>query len=191
MKPESNTTYVKWPGMTQVYTSLVSEMELWFLLTKKINFQQINGEIPVFELLRRSKPCRLFFLWVKGILLVDLSEKTKRETVERLGRLTKLSKGMMGVISCGRERETRFRAQISDREKRTTSKGGPVFSKLIRLDRTDPLSFGPKFPEILVEWIAPFILANNDFLPFFPGPKKRTLGTQIGAKLPNHLFSFS
>ena len=43
----------------------------------------------------------------------------------------------------------------SDREKRTTSKGGPVFSKLFRLDRTDPLSFGPKFPEILVEWIAP------------------------------------
>ena len=25
------------------------------------------------------------------------------------------------------------------------SKGGPVFSKLLRLDRTDPLSFGPKF----------------------------------------------
>ena len=46
----------------------------------------------------------------------------------------------------------------SDREKRTTSKGGPVFSKLFRLDRTDPLSFGPKFPEILVEWIAPQIV---------------------------------
>ena len=43
----------------------------------------------------------------------------------------------------------------SDREKRTTSKGGPVFSKLFRLDRTDPLSFGPKFPDILVEWITP------------------------------------
>ena len=27
------------------------------------------------------------------------------------------------------------------------------FSKLFRLDRTDPLSFGPKFPEILVERI--------------------------------------
>ena len=39
--------------------------------------------------------------------------------------------------------------------KRTTLKGGPVFSKLFRLDRTDPLSFGPKFPESLVEWIAP------------------------------------
>ena len=43
----------------------------------------------------------------------------------------------------------------SDREKWSTSKGGPVFSKLFRLDRTDSLSFGPKFPEILVEWIAP------------------------------------
>ena len=42
----------------------------------------------------------------------------------------------------------------SDREKWSTSKGGPVFSKLFWLDRTDPLSFGPKFPEILVEWIA-------------------------------------
>ena len=38
----------------------------------------------------------------------------------------------------------------------STSKGGPVFSKLFRLDRTDPLSFGPKFREILVEWIAPY-----------------------------------
>ena len=41
----------------------------------------------------------------------------------------------------------------SDREKWSTSKGRPVFSKLFQLDRTDPLSFGPKFPEILVEWI--------------------------------------
>ena len=49
----------------------------------------------------------------------------------------------------------------SDREKRTTSKGGPVFSKLFRLDRTDPLSFGPKFPEILVEWIAPMFTSTS------------------------------
>ena len=45
----------------------------------------------------------------------------------------------------------------SDREKWSTSKGGPVFSKFFRLDRTDPLSFGPKFPEILVEWIALYV----------------------------------
>ena len=43
----------------------------------------------------------------------------------------------------------------SDREKWSTSKGGPVFSKLLRLDWTDPLNFGQKFPEILVEWIVP------------------------------------
>ena len=49
----------------------------------------------------------------------------------------------------------------SDREKWSTSKGGPVFSKLFRLDRTDPLSFGPKFSEILVEWIAPYVLDFN------------------------------
>ena len=49
------------------------------------------------------------------------------------------------------------RSDRSDREKRTTSKGGPVFLKLFRLDRTNPLSFGPKFPEILVEWIVPIV----------------------------------
>ena len=48
-------------------------------------------------------------------------------------------------------------------EKWSTSKGGPVFSKLFRLDRTDPLSFGPKFPEILVEWIAPIENIKNWF----------------------------
>ena len=52
----------------------------------------------------------------------------------------------------------------SDREKRTTSKGGPVFSKLFRLDRTDPLSFGPKFPETLVEWIAPLVTVRGNGL---------------------------
>ena len=55
----------------------------------------------------------------------------------------------------GRHNPFNQNSDRSDREKRTTSKGGPVFSKLFRLDRTDPLSFGPKFPEILVEWIAP------------------------------------
>ena len=57
----------------------------------------------------------------------------------------------------------------SDWEKRTTSKGGPVFSKLFRLDRTDPLSFGPKFPEILVEWIAPLILSHNGIMVLLEG----------------------
>ena len=46
----------------------------------------------------------------------------------------------------------------TDREKWSTSNGGPVFSKLFRLDSTVPLSFGPKFPEILVEWIAPIVI---------------------------------
>ena len=47
-------------------------------------------------------------------------------------------------------------------------KGGPIFSKLVRLERTDPLSFGPKFPEILVEWIAPIVpRAQGLFTPFF------------------------
>ena len=66
----------------------------------------------------------------------------------------------------------------SDREKWTTSKGGPVFSKLFRLDRTDPLSFGPKFPEILAEWIAPYGSCLNLllFLPFsLPLPSPSSL----------------
>ena len=42
-------------------------------------------------------------------------------------------------------------------------KNGPVFSKLFRLDRTDPLNFGPKFPEILVEWIAPSVFKSVTF----------------------------
>ena len=50
-----------------------------------------------------------------------------------------------------------FRSDRSNREKRSTSKGGPLFSKFFRLDLTDPFSFRPKFPEILVEWIAPFV----------------------------------
>ena len=72
---------------------------------------------------------------------------------------------MYRTVRTGNENESEwsngtviFRSDRSDREKRTTSKGGPVFSKLFRLDRTDPLSFGPKFPEILVEWIAPHIM---------------------------------
>ena len=44
-----------------------------------------------------------------------------------------------------------------------TGKSGPrqkvdyFFPKLFRLDQTDSLTFGPKFPEILVEWIAPVV----------------------------------
>ena len=64
--------------------------------------------------------------------------------------------------------------QNSDREKWSTSKGGPVFSKLLRLDRTDPLSFGPKFPEILVEWIAPLVewIAPYDSFVVVPGDEQ-------------------
>ena len=50
-----------------------------------------------------------------------------------------------------------FRSNRSNREKWSTSKGGPLFSKLFRLDRTDPYRFKPKFPEILDEWIAPYM----------------------------------
>ena len=58
-----------------------------------------------------------------------------------------------------------FRSDRSNRVKWSTSKGGPVFSKLFRLDRADPFSFRPKFPEILVEWIAPQILSFTILYP--------------------------
>ena len=74
--------------------------------------------------------------------------------------MTLISPKIPTLITSNMTRSTSMGAIIhnpdrSDREKWSTSKGGPVFSKLFQLDRTDPLSFGPKFPEILVEWIAP------------------------------------
>ena len=53
------------------------------------------------------------------------------------------------------------RSDRSNREKWSTSKGGPTFPNLFRLDRTDPFSFRPKLPEILVEWIAPNIFLSE------------------------------
>ena len=59
---------------------------------------------------------------------------------------------------------------ISDRTG-TTEKSGPprkvdrFFGNFFRLHRTDPFSFRPKFPEILVEWIAPklvFVFKSYD-----------------------------
>ena len=35
---------------------------------------------------------------------------------------------------------------------------GPAFSKLFRLNRTDPISFSSNFSKILAEWIVPFNL---------------------------------
>ena len=46
-------------------------------------------------------------------------------------------------------------------------KGGPLFSKLFRLDLTNPFSLRPKFPEILVEWIAPSVSSG------YPNTEKR------------------
>ena len=62
--------------------------------------------------------------------------------------------GRENVVAVGRDP---FNSDRSELEKWSTSKSGPVFSKHFRLDRTDPLSFGLKFPEILVEWISPVV----------------------------------
>ena len=53
-----------------------------------------------------------------------------------------------------------FRSDRSNREKRSTSKGGPLFSKLFRLDLTDPFSFRPKFPEIWLNGLRPRFLLD-------------------------------
>ena len=54
-----------------------------------------------------------------------------------------------------------YNSNRSDREKWSTSIGGPVFLKLFRLDRTDKLSFESKFAEIFVEWIAPMVFTRE------------------------------
>ena len=62
-----------------------------------------------------------------------------------------------GLISnMGRNPFTKI-SNRSDREKGSTSKGGPVFRKLFRLDRTDPLSFGPKFTKFRLNGLRPWL----------------------------------
>ena len=81
-----------------------------------------------------------------------------------------------------------FRSDRSNREKRSTSKGGPLFSKLFRLDLTDPFSFRPKFPEILVEWIAPIekeSLTAGSIIVFSDGNRKMAASM---AKRGSHLL---
>ena len=61
---------------------------------------------------------------------------------------------VVGIFVEKVEWNSQFRSDRSNRKKCSTSKGGPVFWKLFHLDWADPFSFRPKFPEILVEWIA-------------------------------------
>ena len=56
-------------------------------------------------------------------------------------------------------------------EKWSSSKGGPHFPELFQLGRTVPLSFEPKFPEILVEWIAPHNMSEG----YWMGNKEKNL----------------
>ena len=84
----------------------------------------------------------------------------KRQTVRMGNRLGKVEGALWRKKRGNSLRKASAFSQNSNwsgPEKWSTSKGGPVFSKLFRLDRTDPLSFGPKCQEILVEWIAPMI----------------------------------
>ena len=84
----------------------------------------------------------------------------------------------------------------SDREKRSTSKGGPVFSKLFRLDRTDSLSFGPKFwsngsrpvRPLMIWWALP---ARNQHLLKFSLTENRFcrhIRLSLSRELSTHLY---
>ena len=57
-------------------------------------------------------------------------------------------------LPCEKWRKILITALLYFTDRRSTSKGGPLFSKLFRLDQNDPFTFRPKFPEILVEWIG-------------------------------------
>ena len=81
-------------------------------------------------------------------------------TESRMVNVEKRRENTSQIASSGRDPFNQ-NSDRSDREKRTTSKGGPFFSKLFQLDRTDPLSFGPKFPEILIEWVAPSVCLRS------------------------------
>ena len=84
-------------------------------------------------------------------------EETETSTKKMSFPFNSLHRAAFANLESGRDLFNQ-NSNRSDREKWSTSKGGPVFSKLFRLDRTDPSNFGPKFPEILVERIAPGIL---------------------------------
>ena len=45
--------------------------------------------------------------------------------------------------------------------RKSFEKAGPPVSKRFRLDRTDPLSFRPKFPEILDKWNLSISFSRN------------------------------
>ena len=72
-------------------------------------------------------------------------------------RITRSSRGLCKTTCRGLGREPfNQNSDRSDREKRTTSKGGPVFSKLFRLDRTDPLSFDRNFRKFWLNGSRPW-----------------------------------
>ena len=104
------------------------------------------SKLQFFDKIGASKVCRFSALF--GYLTSSETQGQSVEPEEKARR--KFSS--TGGRAPGRDPFNQ-NSNRSDREKRTTS--GPVFSKPFRLDRTDPLGFAPKFPESLVEWIAP------------------------------------
>ena len=97
----------------------------------------------------------IYVLWVFFILL--WKEKKNQIISISFNNIICLAYLDTSSDNIHRVRSIQPNSNRSDWEKWSTSKGGPVFSKLFQLDRTDPLSFGPKFLEILVEWIAPTV----------------------------------
>ena len=81
--------------------------------------------------------------------------------------------------------ERNFRSDWNDRSKRTTSGGGPLLPENFHLGRTAPFMFGPKFPEILVQWKAPNVLHPGVFRAVFSTAKSTPRSRRFASSLLN------
>ena len=78
-----------------------------------------------------------------------------------------------------------FRSDWTDRSKRTTSGGGPLLPANFHLGRTVPFMFGPKFPQILVQWKAPDVLHPGVFRAVFSTAKSTPGSRRFASSLLN------
>ena len=110
--------------------------------------QQVFSEVHM----KRKLVTLSYKLWARSIQ-PKFAEISVQNSMDRFGPTGKVLKKLVHFLrwttfpgrtgrNFGRDPFNQ-NSNRSDREKGSTSKGGPVFSQLFRLDRTDPLSFGP------------------------------------------------
>ena len=63
--------------------------------------------------------------------------------------------------------------------------GGPLLPENFHLGRTVPFMFGPKFPEILVQWKAPDVLHPGVFRAVFSTAKSTPRSRRFASSLLN------